>query len=113
MLGFEKKHHRPAPLHVFKRRMAAHLLLASAIILFAIAVGMAGYMSLAGMTAVDAFLNASMIFSGMGPVGDLPNSAAKIFASVYAIVCGILLLAIAGIVLAPVFHRMLHIFHAD
>jgi TRAP-type C4-dicarboxylate transport system permease small subunit len=113
MLNYEKKHHRPAPLAVFQKRLATHLLAALAIITFAIGVGMAGYMTLADMNSVDAFLNAAMIFSGMGPVGDLPNSAAKIFAGVYAIVCGILLIGIAGLVLAPVFHRMLHFFHAD
>jgi hypothetical protein len=113
MLKYEKKRHKPAPLHVFQRRLVTHLLAAAAIIVFAIGVGMAGYMALAGMGAVDAFLNAAMILSGMGPVDDLPTSAAKIFAGFYAITCGILLIAVAGLVLAPVFHRMLHIFHAD
>jgi TRAP-type C4-dicarboxylate transport system permease small subunit len=113
MLTYEKKHHRPAPIAVFQKRLAVHLLLAVAIIVFAIGIGMAGYISLANMSAVDAFLNAAMIFSGMGPVGELPNNAAKIFAGIYAIVCGILLIGIAGLVLAPVFHRMLHFFHAD
>ncbi len=113
MLNYEKKHHKPAPPHVFKQRLAKHMLLAAAIIIFAIAVGMAGYMQLAQMSAIDAFLNATMIFSGMGPVGDLPTPAAKIFAGLYAIACGILLIGIAGLVLAPVFHRMLHLFHVD
>jgi uncharacterized membrane protein YphA (DoxX/SURF4 family) len=113
MFGFEKKHHKPAPQRVFKMRLARHAMLAVIIIAIAILVGMAGYMYLGEMNAVDAFLNAAMILSGMGPVGDLPNSAAKIFAGIYAIVCGILLIGVAGLVLAPVFHRMLHIFHAD
>ncbi len=113
MLNYEKKHHPPASTETFRKRLATHLAVALAIIVFAIAVGMAGYMGLAHMSAVDAFLNASMIFSGMGPVGDLPNNAAKIFAGFYAIVCGISLIGIAGLVLAPVFHRMLHFFHAD
>ncbi len=113
MFGFEKKHHKPAPQHVFKMRLARHAMLAVIIIAIAILVGMTGYMYLGEMNAVDAFLNAAMILSGMGPVGDLPNDAAKIFAGIYAIFCGILLIGIAGLVLAPVFHRMLHIFHAD
>ncbi len=113
MFGFEKKHHKPAPQHVFKMRLAKHAVFAIIIIAVAILVGMAGYVYFADMTVVDAFLNAAMILSGMGPVGDLPNDAAKIFAGVYAIICGILLIGIAGLVLAPVFHRMLHIFHAD
>jgi hypothetical protein len=113
MFGFEKKHHKPAPQHVFKVRLARHAMLAVIIIAIAILAGMAGYIYLGEMNAVDAFLNAAMILSGMGPVDVLPNSAAKIFAGIYAIFCGILLIGVAGLVLAPVFHRMLHIFHAD
>jgi hypothetical protein len=74
---------------------------------------MAGYGYFARMDAVDAFLNSAMILSGMGPVGDLPTDASKIFAGVYAIFCGLLIFALAGLILAPVFHRVLHRFHVE
>ena len=77
----------------------------------ALAVGMAGYIYLGKMSTVDAFLNAAMILSGMGPVGDLPSDAAKIFAGLYAIYSGIIIIATAGVLLAPALHRMLHRFH--
>ena len=47
-----------------------------------LSVGIAGYHWIAGFSWVDSLLNASMLLGGMGPVGDLPNEAAKLFASV-------------------------------
>lgn len=75
-------------------------------------IGMAGYKILAGMPLIDAFLNASMILSGMGPIGgeNMPVCG-KIFAGLYAIFSGIFVFGIAGLALLPVFHRMLHRFH--
>jgi hypothetical protein len=40
-------------------------------------------------------------------------SAAKLFASGYALFSGIVFLSAVGIVLAPVFHRILHKFHLE
>ena len=54
-----------------------------------------------------------MILSGMGPVGDLKSTGAKIFAGVYALYSGLALISIAGIVLAPIIHRFLHKFHME
>lgn len=62
---------------------------------------------------VDAFLNASMILGGMGPVGELPNEGAKWFASFYALYSGIALLGTVAVILTPVVHRMLHALHLD
>lgn len=74
-------------------------------------IGMAGYMWLAHMSPVDAFLNASMLLGGMGPVGDMPNDASKIFAGCFALYSGIVFIASAGILITPVAHRMLHRMH--
>lgn len=74
---------------------------------------MAGYMVLAHMSVVDAFLNSAMLLGGMGPVGDLPNDASKIFAGVYALYAGIVFIASAGILVAPVAHRVLHRMHLE
>lgn len=115
MLSFEGKHEKLIDRQRFRQRLAFNGLIALAIVVFALAVGMAGYMYLDDRSAVDAFESSAMILSGMGPVGDIPEDhvAAKIFAGVYAIVCGLLIFAVAGIVLAPVFHRLLHRFHVS
>jgi len=52
-----------------------------------------------------------MILGGMGPVDRMKTDAAKIFASIYAIYSGVILLASVGVLAAPIFHRFLHNFH--
>jgi hypothetical protein len=78
-----------------------------------LAIGMAGYASLEGMSLADSYVNAAMILSGMGPMGELKTTAGKIFAGSYAIFSGLLLIIATGFVLAPIFHRVLHHFHVE
>ena len=78
-----------------------------------LAVGTLGYHALAGLSWVDAFLNASMILTGMGPVSPLPSALAKIFASLYALFSGVIFLVACGLGVAPIVHRFLHRFHLD
>ena len=110
---YERKHQKIAPASVFMRRMAIHILMAgllSAVVLF---MGIAGYHWIAGLGWADSLLEASMILGGMGPVNPVTTTGAKIFASGYALFSGLVFIALIGIVLAPVVHRMLHKFHAD
>lgn len=99
------------PVREFLRRVARSTLIAIALVFVPLLVGIVGYMVLAGLSPVDAFLNASMILGGMGPVDLLTNDAAKLFAGFYALFSGIFFLVIAGVVLAPFLHRMLHRLH--
>ena len=75
--------------------------------------GMAGYHYTEGMSWLDAFANAAMIASGMGPLAPLATVGGKLFAGFYALFCGIVLIAAAGLILTPVFHRALHTLHID
>jgi TRAP-type C4-dicarboxylate transport system permease small subunit len=84
-----------------------------ALIAVALMIGLAGYHYLGGFNWVDSLLEASMILGGMGPVNQLPNDTAKIFASAYALFSGLMFIAVMGLVLAPVVHRILHKFHVD
>jgi len=83
------------------------------LILFSLSVGVACYHSLAGLNFIDSLLEASMILGGMGPVNELHSDGAKIFASIYALYSGLLVLALMGLVLGPVVHRIMHKFHVD
>jgi hypothetical protein len=78
-----------------------------------LAIGMAGYAYFERMSATDAYVNAAMILSGMGPVGELKTTAGKIFAGSYAILSGLIIVIATGFVLAPIFHRVLHRFHVE
>ena len=109
----EKRHHPLAGADVFSQRLLFHGLLALGTIVVALAIGMAGYMGFEAMGLIDAFANAAMILSGMGPLTPLHTDGGKIFAGFYAIFCGLLIFGVAGLILAPVFHRVLHSFHVD
>ena len=81
--------------------------------LLGLAIGIAGYAGFEGMSFVDAYVNAAMILSGMGPLDELKTTAGKIFAGSYAILSGLIIVIATGFVLAPIFHRILHRFHVE
>ena len=110
---FEQKHQKIAPVHVFVRRVAIYVGMANVLILAALFIGVVGYHWIAGLDWVDALLNASMILGGMDPVNILVSPVAKVFASFYALFSGLVFIAVMGIVLTPIAHRMLHKFHVD
>jgi hypothetical protein len=110
---FEHRSRPLVPRRMFLLRQLRFFLAAQVIVAGSLAVGTWGYMHFAGQRAVDAFLNASMILAGMGPVGDLPTDAAKLFASFYALYSGIALLTTVAVILAPLVHRMLHALHLE
>ena len=75
--------------------------------------GIAGYHWIGHLPWVDAFLNASMILAGMGPVDPLEGAPAKLFASVYALFSGVVFLSSVGVLVTPVAHRMIHWLHLE
>ena len=97
----------------FARRLLAHFALASALVAASLIAGMAGYVYFENLSWLDAFLNASMLLGGMGPVNDPMSDGGKLFAGFYALYAGLLFLVVAGIMLGPVIHRVLHRFHWD
>ena len=106
--------HRAQPLlstRQFVRRLIGHVLIMSALVLVALTVGTCGYRWTEGMSWLDAVYNASMILGGMGPVNQLETTAGKLFASAYALVSGVGIIAVAGVLLVPLVHRSLHALH--
>jgi hypothetical protein len=110
---FEKRHERLLPLHHFLLRLIGFLAAAGFLVVLGLLVGVAGYHWIGGLPWVDAVLNASMILAGMGPVDELRTAAAKLFASGYALFSGLAFITVTGMVLAPIVHRALHIFHLE
>ena len=95
----------------FTWRVVRYSLITAGIILFSLGIGMLGYHFLESLSWIDSLLNAAMILGGMGPVNPLQTNAGKIFASLYALYSGIILLASVGILVTPIFHRFMHRFH--
>src|SRR5882672_10710837 len=108
--------HRSSPLlprPQFVHRLARSGLFATGIIVVSLLVGMAGYHWLERMPWIDAFANAAMILSGMGPLVPLQTDSGKVFAGMYALYSGLALIGVAGVLFAPAVHRFLHRFHLD
>lgn len=113
LFNYEKRHQPLASRGVFYNRLTRNALWSLATVTLSLAIGSTGYAVFEGMSWLDAFTNAAMILSGMGPFGPLQTAGGKLFASFYAIASGLLLFAIAGLLLAPIYHRILHRFHVD
>jgi|ERR1043165_4287975 hypothetical protein len=109
---YESRHVPLATRTQFIRRLARHFGAAMLLIGGSLIVGVLGYRYIEGMAWIDAYLNAAMLLGGMGPVPpDLHTETGKLFAGAYALYSGMVVLAAASILIAPVFHRIIHRFH--
>jgi hypothetical protein len=110
---FEHRTEALLPWRAFVARVIRLLAIAGGVVAVALSIGIVGYHALAGLPWVDSLLNAAMILGGMGPVDTLRSDTAKIFASGYALFSGVVFILVAGLLLAPLFHRLMHHFHLD
>ena len=110
---WERRTDKLAPLPVFVARWLGSLALALVFLALSLAVGMTGYACLEHMSWVDAYENAAMILSGMGPLDKLETTGGLYFEGFYALASGMIFFAVAGLVLAPLLHRILHRFHIE
>ncbi len=102
-----------APRRLFFRRLLLSAAAGLGLVALSLAVGMAGYHGYEGLPWIDAFVNAAMILSGMGPLMSPVTFGGKLFAGFYALYSGLAVLVIAGVIFAPVVHRFLHRFHME
>jgi hypothetical protein len=116
MARFPKFEHRSQsllPVRQFVLRVIRHVIVGLVLMFIALGIGMVGYHSLEGLSWLDSFLNASMILGGMGPVAELHNPAAKLFAGFYALFSGLAFIGVAGVIVLPIAHRLLHLLHVE
>ena len=97
----------------FMRRMAFYSCFAIGFLAISLTMGTIGYAYFANLPPVDAFLNASMILAGMGPVDKMETTGGKLFAGIYAIYSGVAFLTFCGVLFTPVYHRFMHKFHLE
>jgi hypothetical protein len=93
--------------------MVLYAIFAIGFLCISLMIGMAGYAHFAHLSKIDAFLNAAMILTGMGPVDKMETSAGKLFAGIYAIYSGVAFLTFCGVLFTPVYHRFMHKFHLE
>lgn len=110
---YEHRTHRLAPTHRFALRFLRHLLISTAIIAISLAAGIVGYEHYEQLGLRDAFLNAAMLLGGMGPIKTDLSKAGEVFAGFYALYSGLVFIVAAGVLMAPVVHRLLHTVHCD
>lgn len=110
---FEHRSQPLLPRRAFLRRLLGSALVAGAVVAGSLAIGMLGYHGYEHLGWIDAFLNSAMLLGGMGPVNAPVTEAGKLFAGGYALYCGLVVIFVAGVLLAPVAHRILHHFHVE
>ena len=110
---YERRGQPPVPVSHFAWRLLFHALVVVAIGGVSLFIGMFGYVRFEGLTWLDAFLNAAMLLGGMGPIHEPVTRDGKLFAGLYALYCGLVVLAAAGLLIAPVLHRVMHSVHWD
>jgi len=108
---YESRKQQPLSNALFLRRLINHLACALGLLMVSLAIGMAGYMSLEKLSSVDAFLNSAMLLGGMGPVNPPQTVEGKLFAGFYALYAGLVFIVTLALVLTPVVHRVIHLFH--
>lgn len=110
---FEHKSQHILPIDKFIFRVIKYFLFSIVFIAFSLGIGTIGYHHYATISWIDAFYNASLILTGMGPVNEMPTDNAKLFASFYALFSGIAFLSNVAVIFSPIAHRLLHILHVN
>jgi len=108
---YEHRTHQPLSRRAFAWRLVRHGAFAAALVAGSLGLGMLGYSHFEHLSWLDAFLDAAMLLGGMGPVHIPVTEAGKLFAGFYALFSGMVFLVVAGVMLSPVVHRVMHHFH--
>jgi len=109
------EHHQESllPRPLFFRRLCKFGAISLGLVLISLVLGILGYRQFENMSWIDAFVNSAMLLGGMGPMGELHTNAGKLFAGIYALYCGLIVIISMSILIAPIFHRFLHAFHME
>jgi hypothetical protein len=110
---YESKKHPPLSRSLFLIRMINHLAAALCLLFVSLLLGIGGYIIFERLSFIDAFLNASMLLGGMGPVNMPVTTGGKLFEGFYALYSGLVFIVSAALIFTPVLHRVLHRFHWD
>lgn len=120
VMNFEHKKEPLASDARYRERLFKYFLISASLLAVSLLIGTVGYWYFGQQNIktdkpswIDAFLCASMILTGMGPIGSIESDGGKIFSALYAIYSGVTFLSVMGIFFAPIVHRFLHVLHVD
>ncbi|MBC9796973.1 hypothetical protein [Sinomicrobium weinanense] len=108
---YEKRNEPPVSRKKFYRRLLKHFGVSSLVVLVSVGLGLLGFIIFEGYSPAHAFLHASILLSGLGLVETPQTNIGKLFVSLYGLYAGLVFLIAAGIVVAPLIHRLLHKFN--
>ncbi len=110
---YERRNEALATRERFLQRLIRSIAVGTVFVIASLAIGMAGFHYTEQLGWMDAFVNAAMLLSGMGPLHSPATAAGKLFAGLYSIYCGFAVLIGAAIIFAPIIHRAMHHFHLE
>ena len=110
---YEKKHHAVLPKIQFYKRLARHCIIALLLIAVSLCMGTLGFICFEAMAWHDALMHALFLLAGLGAITVPVTVSGKLFVGTYGLYAGLVFVAVLGVVLAPVAHRVLHTFHLD
>jgi hypothetical protein len=96
-----------------RSRLLRGTAVAAAVLFVTLVVGIIGFLNFAKMDFPTAFHEAALLLSGMGPQEKLSSETALYFSGIYAMFCGLVLFAAAGILFAPVLHHLFRRYHIE
>lgn len=101
------QHHSAPNSRLLLRRLLLHLAFSLALLAASLGIGMWGYSHYEHLPWRDAFVNAAMLLGGMGPVKLDLSEPGKVFAGLYALYSGLVVIAVTALLLAPGIHHMM------
>ena len=104
--------HHPTPNpRLLLQRLLLHLAFSLALLAASLAIGMWGYSYFEHLPWRDAFLNAAMLLGGMGPVKLDLSEPGKVFAGLFALYSGLVVIGVTALLLAPGIHHIMKRVH--
>jgi hypothetical protein len=92
-------------------RLLQHFAISLLLLVASLAIGIWGYRHYEHVSWTDAFLNSAMLLGGMGPVKTDLSEGGKVFAGLYALYSGLMVIGVTGLLLAPGVHFMMKRVH--
>lgn len=106
----DKAQQAAAERHFFQQ-FGTNIAAAFCLIAFSLGVGTLGYHRFARMAWIDAFANAAMMVTSMGPLDPLSDNPARVFGACFALYSGLALAATTGLIIAPLVHSFVSRLH--